>query len=874
MKREKLYGVEQVVTLKDGTAVYIRPIRKEDFNSLLKFYFSLSPETLTFRFFSKPSKYIIEEYVKNAVNIDYKKSFGIVAIYGDKIIGHAEYRATSENVAEVAFVVSDEYQGKGVATIMLGVLAEAAERNGIKIFEGIVNPENYRMIKVFEDSGFPVKIKIGCGEIRVTMPTAITEDVLEYFERREKIAVINALRRFFYPRSIAVIGASRDRESVGGKTFYNLLNFGFNGVVYPVNKNAKHVQGVKSYPSVLDIPDEIDLAIISVPYNYVLEVAEECGKKGVKALIVLTSGFAEVGEEGRKRQEELLKICRKYGMRLIGPNCMGIVNTDPNIRLNATFAPNPPIDGRIGFASQSGAVGLAVMDRANLYGLGLSAFVSLGNRADISSNDLLEYWEDDDRTDLIMLYLESFGNPRRFTRLARRISKKKPILALASGVTPAGAKAVSSHTGEIIYSSGIAVDALFKQAGIIRASSLDELYSIASFVLHQPLPRGRRVCIITNGGGLGAITSDWCQDLGLEVPDLSSETQETLRKILPPIASVRNPVDMTAEAKAEDYYATIKTVAEDDGIDSLIVIFVQAISSQKAEDVKEKVLSATKYANKLGKPVMFIYLSSDSKDGVLSDGEVSIPVYVFPNISAKVLSKVVEYAEWKRKPKESLPVFDVDRDRAAAIIAKSLGRREWMKVDDTFEVLKCYGISVAEYRFVTLEDVYKVSKEIGNRLILKAVASGSVCDVRANISPEESVKIAEEIAKRHKVDGFIVQKMVDGVEMFIGVTEDPNFGPLITCGIGGVFMEIFKDTSVRLTPVTKSEAYEMVQNLKSYKLLLREKADVDSLVETILRISSLIEDFPEIVEIECSPVVVHKEGCDVLDAKIRLRKTC
>ncbi|NOY11201.1 MAG: GNAT family N-acetyltransferase [Archaeoglobi archaeon] len=884
---EELYDAESEVevTLKDGSAVTLRPVRRGDFEDLCRLYTSMSRESLLMRFFTLPCEKEIEEYLRTAVELDdRRKGFGIVALSGDRIVGHAEYRASGDSRAEVAFVVSEDFQGKGLATIMLGALAEEAERNGIKMFEAYVRSDNYRMVDVFKDSGFPVSIRPMPGEIYISMPTAITEEVMRYFERREVLATLNALKRFFYPKSVAVIGASTSPQKVGGRTFYNIITYGFKGVAYPVNARSRAVMGVKAYRSVSEIPDEVDLAIICVPVDAVLSVAEECGKKGVKALVVITSGFAEVGGNGVKRQEELLKICQKYGMRLIGPNCMGILCTDPEIRLHATFAPNPPVEGHIGFASQSGAMGLAIMDRANYYDLGLSAYVSLGNRADISSNDLIEYWEEDERTRLIMLYLESFGNARRFARIAKRVSKKKPILALASGLTPAGAKAVASHTGSIVASSGIAVEALFRQTGVIRASSLDELFAISSFLLHQPLPKGRNVCIMTNGGGLGAVTSDWCEKVGLSVPDLSEETQKKLRALLPDIASVRNPVDMTPAAKMENYEAVLKTIADDESVDAIIVVFVQAVSGESSEVIHRAILSGAEYANNLGKPVIYIHISEDASEGVLGNGKVKVPVYIYPNTAAKVLGKVVEYAKWRMRPEEPYPQFDVDRGRAASIIADALSiGEEWLRMDRAFELLRCYGVRFPEYRFArTPEEVAYAAREIGGRVALKAVSEkivhkSDVGAVKLNLTPEDAYRAAQDMLRKFgDVDGFLVQKMSEGVEMFVGVVEDPHFGPLITCGAGGTLVEIFKDVSVRVTPITESEAREMVHELKSYPLLTgyrgREKVDVDSFIETILRICCLIEDFPEISEMDCNPVMVSRDGSEVVDVRIRLRK--
>ncbi|MDI9646159.1 MAG: GNAT family N-acetyltransferase [Archaeoglobales archaeon] len=882
--RGKLYNIPQEITLKDGTVIFVREVRKEDLEELKKLYSSLSRESLYLRFFGKPSSNFIEKYVERAVNVDRKNSFGIVAFYGNDLVAHSEYYATSRDSAEVAFTVSDNFHGRGVGTALLGVMAEIAWKNGIKEFYAMVLPENYQMIKVFRDSGFPVRVRPEIGALVVRMPTAITEEVLEHFERREKLAIINALRRFFCPNTIAVIGASKDRKKVGGKLLYNILVYGYNGTVYPVNKNSKYSQSVRCYPSISDVPDEVDLAIVAVPFYEVLNVAEECGKKGVKALLVITSGFAELGGEGKNRQEELLKICRKYGMRLIGPNCMGIVNTDPNLRLNATFAPNPPQNGRIGFASQSGAVGLAVMDHASSYGLGLSFFASLGNRADISSNDLIEYWEEDPRTDLILLYLESFGNPRKFARIAKRVSKKKPILALASGITPVGTN-TASIIGSLISSSGIVVESFFKQTGIIRADTLDQLFAISCFLLHQPLPRGRKVCILTNGGGYGDITADWCKKVGLKIPELSQETKMRLLQTLPPISSVQNPVDMTASANFENYSDAIKIVSKDENVDAIVVIFVQAVSMEETSRVVESVLEASRYANSLGKPVIFIYAGTDLQCRVLRKEDLAVPVYVDPSLAAEVLSKVAEYSEWKMKPKEDTREFEVNRDKAAAIIAKSLGKKEWLNILDSFELLNCYGIKTPDYVYLKPEEL-KDEKAIEKVEKLGVVSVKAVAEKpsygrdprfsKSGVYGAEAIRAAKEILQELKeVDGFIFQKIVHGIEMFIGVVEDQNFGPLIACGAGGEFAELLKDISVKVTPITYSEGLEMVKSLRIYPMLEgykgREAVNIESFVETILRINMLIEDFPEIVEVECNPVVLDKSSAVVFDASVRLR---
>ncbi|MBO0702531.1 MAG: GNAT family N-acetyltransferase, partial [Candidatus Dormibacteraeota bacterium] len=569
--------------LRDGSTVHIRPVLPTDLPALTRFLDGLSDESRVLRFFS-PIK-DVSWAARRFLDVDYRERHSLVALRGndeDEIVAHGSFFLEQPGRAEVALEVADSLQGRGLGTILVGYLASAASAAGISVFTAEVMAENHQMLTVFRESGYPVSARSSYGVIHVELPTSLSEAGLQAFERREQIAAVAALKRFFEPRSIAVIGASRRRGSIGGELFHNLVASGFPGPVYPISPHPV-VQSVAAHPDVRDIPVPVDLGVIVVPAMGVVEAARACAEKGVGALVVISSGFAESGAEGREHQEELVEVCRRTGMRLIGPNCMGILSTDPEHPLNATFAPATPAPGKVGFMSQSGALGLAVIDHAARLGLGLSTFASVGNKADVSGNDLLEYWETDPRTAVILLYLESFGNPRRFARIARRIGRTKPILAVKSGRSPAGARATSSHTGALLAASDVTVDALFQQSGVIRADTLGELFDVATLLAGQPAPAGRRVGVVTNAGGLGIMCADACAAQGLEVPLLTPATRAALDEFLPGEASTANPVDMIASASPGDYERALRTVAESGEVDAVVVIFIPPLTTPLAE---------------------------------------------------------------------------------------------------------------------------------------------------------------------------------------------------------------------------------------------------------------------------------------------------
>jgi acetyl coenzyme A synthetase (ADP forming)-like protein len=879
--------LEADVVLRDGTTVHIRPVRAEDGPAVLAFLEGLSTDTRYLRFFS--GSLDLADAVRRAVEVDYARKLALVAEAGGVgvVVAHAIYLTTGPGRAEIAFAIADPYQGRGLGTILLGQLADAADRRGITEFEARVLSQNQRMIDVFRESGFPVSLRYESGEINVTFPTSLSHEALERFERREQSAAIAAMQSFLAPRSVAVIGASRSRGTIGGEVFHNLLVTGFDGPAYPVNPGAEVVQSVVAYPTVEDIPGPVDLAVIVVPAVLVIEVARQCGGKGVRALVVISSGFSETGDEGRERQRELLAVCREFGMRLIGPNCMGIMNVSPDVRLNATFAPTFPPHGRVAFSSQSGALGLAVIDYANGLGLGLSSFVSVGNKADISGNDLIHYWETDPDTDVILLYLESFGNPRRFARITRRVGRTKPIIAVKSGRSTAGARATSSHTGALIAASDVTVDALFGQAGVIRTDTLAEMFDVASLLANQPVPIGTRVGIVSNAGGLGILCADACEAGGLKVPTLPNEARRRLSEFLPREASMGNPVDMIASASAEDYGRAIEVVAASGAVDSLIVIFVPPLVT-RAEDVARSIReAAAKVGGRL--PLLSVFMSTQGVPPGLRGEGARIPSYAFPEEAARALAHAARYGGWRARPEGTVPEFgDARPADATAVLGAALAEGpRWLHPDEIAVLLSCYGLPIADWRLTdSPEAAARAAEDLGGPVALKGVGPGLVHKTEAGAvrlgldTPAQVEEAAREMTAAvertgQSVDRFLVQRMVQpGVEMLIGVVHDPLFGPVVACGAGGTAVELTHDVSVRITPLTDLDAQDMVRSLATFPLLEGYRgappADIPALEDAVLRVAAMVEAHPEIAELDCNPVVVLPTGVTIVDARIRV----
>jgi len=887
------------VLLKDGSTVHLRPIKPEDEDLLIAFIGRLSPRTIFLRF-----HHVIKELTRaeaqRYTNVDYKDTYALVAIVGEahneRIIAVGRYaRLANSDRAEVAFVVEDTHQGRGISTHLLHQIAMVAQSFGIRVFEAEVLSENTLMMEVFRDSGFPLQTTLEDGTYHVVFPIETTDIVEERVDFREQVAVTASIRAFFHPKSVAVIGASRRRMTIGGELFHNILDEGFQGVVYPVNPQSPVVGAVRAYPSILDVPDDVDLAVVAVPAEQVVDVASQCAHKGVRAMVVISAGFRETDAEGLEREKALVAKIRSYGMRLIGPNCMGIINTDPAVRLNATFSPIFPPRGNVALLSQSGALGLALLDYAEKLNIGLSTFVSIGNRADVSANDLIQYWEQDPDTDVILLYLESFGNPRRFARVARRVSSEKPVIAVKSGRTSAGSRAASSHTGALA-SLDIASDALFRQAGVIRVDTLQELFDVANLLAHQPTPKGKRVAILTNGGGPGILAADACEGFGLHVPALREDVQKALREFLPPLAGVSNPIDMLAAANADDYARVLRILFQEEGIDSIMMLYIPPLVTV-AEAVATGVQDvAREFWGQ--KTLLACFMSSGGAPAELAINEKQIiPSFTFPEAAATALARASEYADWRAQPKGIVPKLpDVRPEEARQIVEKVLAGKDspvWLPLAESAQLLEAYGIRSAGIAMArSSEEAVAAAKALGFPVAAKLASStithkSDVGGVVLNLQSQGEVERAftdmrdrlQSVGKLAEMDGMVVQQMVPtGIEAIIGVTQDPSFGPLIMFGLGGIYVEMLKDVIFRIHPLTDLDAKEMIHSIKGFPLLTgwrgADPGDLEALKDLLLRVSAMVEDLPEISEMDFNPVKVLPpgQGCVVVDTRILLRQ--
>ena len=674
-------------------------------------------------------------------------------------------RLRDRTAAEAAFAVDDEHQGRGIGTRLVEQLAGLAADAGIERFVAEVLASNLAMLQVFERVGFEVARELEGGVVEVVFPIAATDSYRTTVDTRDHFGVVASLQPFFAPESVAVLGASPRAGTIGGLVFTNIVSGGFEGRAYPVNRDGVDVAGVKGYGSLAELPERVDLAVFCLPAALVLETAEDALERGVRALCVITAGFAEVGVEGAAREARLLELVRSRGARLIGPNCLGIAVTSP--RLNATFAPRAFPPGRIAFSSQSGALGLALLERSDARGLGFSAFVSVGNKADISSNDLLEYWEDDPETDVVLLYLESFGNPRKFGRLARRVSRRKPILAMKSGVSRAGARAASSHTAALAGSEA-AVAALFRQAGVIRAATVEELVDVAAILSTQPLPGGKRVAVVTNAGGLGILCADACDAAGLELVALSAETREQLAAVVPPEASLANPVDLLGSATAETYARALPAVVADEGVDAVIVLFVPA-AEVAAADVAAAIEEARTGAEK---PVVPVVLAADTP-------RRSFP---YPESAARALGRAVERAEWLRRPAGTTPeVAGIDRTAAEEVVARALAEDDdlWLLPSAVRALLGAYGVPLVPERLADgPRDAAAAAVELGFPAVVKTAEAGAHKTESGGVALDLRDETAVAEAARRIGGPVLVQPMVaGGVELLAGVVQDPVSGP-------------------------------------------------------------------------------------------------
>jgi len=885
---------EADVVLADGGTVHVRPIRPDDADRLLDLFHRLSAETVYLRFFT-PVGEPTRAQLEHLACVDYEDRMALVATLGGDVVAVARYdRRRGSDEAEVAFTVQDDQQGRGLGTLLLEHLAAVAREQGIRRFFAEVLPGNRRMLAVFAEAGYEVESRLEDGLVTVRFAIEPTPEARARIEAREHLAEARSVQRLLAPSSIAVVGASRRPGTIGHEVLRNLLLGGFSGPVYPVHPQARSVAGVRAYPTVEDIPDHVDLAVAVVPAPAVMGVVRSCARAGVHGLVVISAGFAEVGRLDAER--ELVTTSRAWGMRLIGPNCMGVVNTDPDVGMNATFSPYAPRPGRVGFASQSGALGIELLAQAAGLGLGISTFVSMGNKADVSGNDLLQYWEADDRTDVILLYLESFGNPRKFARLARRVSRTKPIVALKSGRSAAGSRAAASHTAALAEAD-VAVDALFHQAGVIRVHTVHELFETAQVLSHQPLPGGRQVAILSNGGGPAILAADACEELGLAVPPLAEATRERLRAVAGADASVGNPVDLTASAGAPQYRDALAALLADAGIDAVIVIFVPPLVTD-AREVAAAIRDVRGAPDPPhDKPVVACFLTRDAPGDVLGEGPSPVPWFRLPESAARALAHATRYAAWReRDPGRPLQYPDLDLDGVRAIVREALGAPApgpgggaagsgtWLSWEQAVAVLEAARVPVAPGVIVrSPAEARAAAAQVGWPVVLKA--TGPTLTHRTErggvvlgISDEATLGAAlRELRTRlgDDMDAAVVQPMLGGgVETIVGVTQDPTFGPLVLFGTGGVTAELWRDVAFRLVPLTDRDVDELLRSPRGAPLLTgyRGAAPVDlaALAEVVGRVGVLADAVDEIAELDCNPVLARPDGVWVLDVKIRV----
>ncbi|MBV8161951.1 MAG: GNAT family N-acetyltransferase [Acidimicrobiia bacterium] len=871
--------------LADGGTVHVRPIAPNDGPGLVAFHRRLSLETVQLRFFG-PHPRLSEREVERFTHVDGHDRAALAATENDDIVAVVRYdRAPGTDDAEVALVVDDAHQGRGVATLLLEHLAAWARHQGIRRFTAETLAENRRMLGVFRDAGFPTETSFQGGTVHLSFAIAEDEGVLSAMGERERLADVASLRRLLCPRSIAVVGAGRQRGGIGHEVFRNLLASDFQGPVYPVNRTASHVAGVHAYPSVEALPQPVDTAVITVPGSDVVGVIEACAQRGVHGLVVITAGFAEAGESGRVAERQLADLAHRHGMRMVGPNCMGVVNTAPDILMNATFAPVPPARGRLGFLSQSGALGIAILARTAELGLGISTFVSVGNKADVSGNDLLLWWERDPDTDVILLYLESFGNPRKFARIARRISRTKPIVAVKSGRSAAGTRAASSHTAAAATPEA-AVEALFAQAGVIRVDTLEELFDVAQVLASQPVPAGRRLAIVGNSGGPGILAADAAEAIGLQVPELSAATQEALAAFLPAGAALRNPVDLIASASADDYERALHVVLGDPAVDAVVVVFTPPLVTEAA-DVAAAVARVAAAAG--AKPVVANFLAMATPPATLADTDgARVPAFPFPEEAVRALGRIAAHAEWRRRdpgrvPKLSGVEAESARTRVEAFLAARPGGG-WLDAPEAVGLVGDYGVPTLETLLAEDPDAAVAAAErLGYPVALKAAAGDlvhktDVGGVRLGLWSADEIRNAfDDMAANlgQTMGGAVVQPMAaPGVETIVGITQDPVFGPLVMFGLGGVATDLLGDRGFRLVPVTDRDAAELVLSVHAAPLLLGYRgsppADLDAIEDLILRVGKLADDRPEVAEMDLNPVVVSPSGAVAVDVKIRV----
>ncbi|MBM7787259.1 bifunctional acetate--CoA ligase family protein/GNAT family N-acetyltransferase [Tenggerimyces flavus] len=860
---------EADVVLRDGGTAVLRPIRSDDDDRLVAFYSRVSEQSKYLRFFA-PYPKLSRRDVDRFTQVDHIDRVGMILTVADEMIAVGRYDRVAEDEAEVAFLVEDSHQGRGVGSVLLEHLAQAARENGVRKFIAEVLPENRKMVTVFKDAGYNVSGGFEDGVVQFELEIEPTDTSIRVMTAREHRAEARSVERILTPSSVAVVGASRSRDKVGAAFVRNLVLGGFTGPVYAVNPTARAVAGVPAYGSLLDVPGEIDLAVVAVPAESVNEVVLEAAAKNVHALLVVSSGFAETGREGKKRQHELVRVAHAHGLRVVGPAALGVINTDPAYALNASLSPVVPARGKVGFFCQSGALGTVILQTVASRGLGLSTFVSAGNRADVSGNDLMQYWEEDAATDVVLLYLESVGNPRKFNRIARRLSVAKPVVAVRSGRFTQGVP-----LGHSVHAASVpqaAVDAMFAQAGVMLVDTLDQMLDVAQVLAYQPLPDGSRLGIVGNSDALGMLAADAAVETGMAV--------------------ARQPAAFLSDVSAEDLERAVAEMVGDDGVDAVVVVYVSPLDVDGTE-VAHAIARAT--ADSV-KPVVTTFLGTQGvpeplrrvdEQGVAVHG--SVPSYASPDVAVRALAKVTRYAEWRARPRGRIPVYeDVDTERARAIIENVLTdhpKGTVLSESCMRELLACYGIDVWQTHPVSsVDEAVVVAEKLGWDVVLKGAAPHlrqrpDLADVWRNIAAEDEMRSAWTTLSATIGDPsearFVVQKMAgQGVPVVVACAEDPMFGPIVWFGLAGVATELLGDQAFRIPPLTDVDASNMVREVRAAPLLFGhsggDHVDVGRIEDLLHRISRLAYDIPEVLSAELTPVLAGPTEAAVLGAAVRV----
>lgn len=866
----------------DGGPVHVRPLRPGDDEALMAFHRGLSDQTVYYRYFGAHPELSAPE-AAHLVDIDYQDRMAFAAFSGGGLVGVGRYDREPDGTAEVAFVVADSYQRRGVGTLLLEALVGYGAQHRIATFTAEVLPDNPAMLRVFLESGLAVTTATGDEAIEVTIELAETPAYLDRRDERERASQAASLASVLRPASVAVVGAGRAPGGVGHAIVRGLLAGDFAGTVFPVNPHARSVCGVLAYPSLSSVPEPVELAVVAVQARQVADVARDAAAAGVRALVIVSSGFAELGEEGREAQAELLAIARSHGIRVVGPNCLGVLNTAPDVRCDATFAPGTASPGPIAIASQSGAVGVVLLDETRRAGLGISSFVSVGNKIDVSGNDLLCYWERDEATRVVAMYLESFGNPRKFARIARRVSRTKPIVVLKGGRSAAGARGAMSHTAAAATPE-VAVGALLSASGVVEVSRLEELIDVVGVLATNPLPRGRHVALVGNSGGPLILAADACVFEGLEVPELSREVQRELEAIVPPASAVGNPVDITADGTADTLERVLSTALADDAVDVALVV-VTALNALPAPDARR---ALERVATRSLKPVVACLLGADDTADHLSGEPGRVVLLASPERAAGAVAKMAEYAAWRAAPDEGPDELDrVEVAAARALVAAELERSPdggWLEAGVASELLRAFSIPVVEAASVGSLDAaldaarrlgYPVALKAGSgALVHKSDAGGVALDLGSDAALEHAYRTMSDRLGEAMLPAVVETMAGRGVETIVGVTSEPHFGPLLLFGLGGVATDLLKDRAFAVPPLSRAAAVRLVASIRTAPLLTgyrgSQPVDLDALVDVVARVSRLASEVPEVAELDLNPVIATPEGAVAVDWKVRI----